>query len=295
MQLQKAERKKARIKMGLQGPSGSGKTFSALLLAFGLTGNWDTISIIDTENYSASLYAQLGSFNVLHLSPPFTPEKYVEAIRFCAREGTEVLIIDSISHEWDGIGGILDIHSNMTGNSFTNWAKLTPRHNAFVQEMLQSPMHVIANIRTKQDYVLADKNGKMVPEKVGLKSVTREGMDYEFTLVFDLDIKHNATTSKDRTMLFIDKPEFKITPETGKTILEWCNEGVEITVDDISQRIGECKSIQELLSLYNLHPRFKEVLQSEFESQKRRILINNQVEMQLANQKNNQNGTDGIN
>jgi len=99
----------------------------------------------------------------------------------------------------------------MTGNSFTAWAKLTPRHNAFVQEILQSPAHILATIRTKQDYILADKNGKMVPEKVGLKGITREGMDYEFTLVFDLDIKHNASASKDRTSLFIDKPEFRIT------------------------------------------------------------------------------------
>jgi hypothetical protein len=291
MQLQNAERKKARIKMGLQGPSGSGKTFSALLIAFGLTADWNSIVIIDTENHSAHLYAHLGNYQVLNLSAPFSPEKYIEAIRHCIKSGAEVLIIDSISHVWEGTGGILEIHSNMAGNSFTNWSKLTPRHNAFVQEILQSPVHIIANMRSKQDYVLVEKNGKMVPEKVGLKSVTREGIDYEFTLVFDLDVKHNATTSKDRTMLFIDKPEFRITVDTGQTILQWCNSGKE-TVDDVSKRIGDCKSLQELLGLYNMYPQYTQSLHSDFERQKRRILINNEVETTLANQKINNNGTD---
>src|SRR5213075_24314 len=108
------------------------------------------------------------------------------------------------SHEWEGIGGILETHGNMMGNSYTNWSKLTPRHNSFVQHILQSPAHVIGTIRAKQDYVLSEKNGKQVPEKVGLKGVTRDGMDYEFTLVFDIDIKHNASASKDRTGLFMD-------------------------------------------------------------------------------------------
>ena len=106
----------------------------------------------------------------------------------------EVIIIDSISHEWEGKGGILDIHGSMVGNSFTNWAKVTPRHNEFVQKILQSNSHIIATIRSKQDYVLSEKNGKMVPEKVGLKGVTREGLDYEFTLVFDVDIKHQVNS-----------------------------------------------------------------------------------------------------
>lgn len=291
MQLQKAERKKARIKMGLQGPSGSGKTFSALLLAFGLTGDWNKVVIVDTENHSADLYAHLGSYQVLHLSAPFTPEKYIEAIRYCTKCGAEVLIIDSISHEWEGTGGILEIHSKMAGNSFTNWAKLTPRHNAFVQEILQSPVHIIANMRSKQDYVLVEKNGKMIPEKVGMKSVTREGIDYEFTLVFDLDIKHNVSASKDRTMLFIDKPEFRITEETGKMILQWCNNGKDETVDDVSKRIGDCRTLSELLSLYNMYPQFNQSLQTEFEQQKRRILINNETETILVNQKINRNGT----
>jgi hypothetical protein len=290
MQLFKAERKKAKIKMALQGPSGSGKTMSALLIAFGLCGEWNEIAVIDTENHSADLYAHLGSYNVLAVSAPFTPEKYIEAINTCEKAGMEVIIIDSISHEWEGIGGILDIHSNMTGNSFTNWSKLTPRHNAFVQTILQSKSHIIGTIRTKQDYVLTERNGKQVPEKVGLKGVTREGMDYEFTLVFDLDIKHNALASKDRTSLFMGKPETKLTPEVGATILNWCNSGTEINANDISVRIGETKSIQELLALYQNYPQFKEVLKPEFESRKRQILIGQEVKTNLINSNRSING-----
>lgn len=230
MEIRKAERRQVKIKLGLQGPSGSGKTYSSLLLAFGLTGNWTKIAIIDTENFSADLYSHLGNYNVLSLGHPFTPERYIEAIKICEKAGIEVIVIDSVSHEWEGTGGILETHGNMPGNSFTNWSKLTPRHNAFIQAILQSPCHIIATIRSKQDYVLNERNGKYVPEKVGLKGVTREGLDYEFTIVFDLDIKHFALASKDRTGLFMDKPQFLITDRIGQRLKGWCTEAKSASV-----------------------------------------------------------------
>ena len=287
MQLQTAQRKRAKIKMGLQGPSGSGKTMGALLTAFGLCGDWNRVAIVDTENHSAELYAHLGTYNVLALNGPYTPEKYIQAIELCEKAGMEVIIIDSVTHEWENL---LEYHSSLQGNSFTNWGKITPRHNDFVQKILQSPCHIISTTRTKQDYVLNERNGKMVPEKVGLKSVQRDGLEYEFTLVFDLDMKNNATASKDRTRLFFGKPEQKLSLETGKLIREWCNTGVDLNVDDVSARIGDCKSIQELLSLYKEYPQFKVVLQSEFEQQKRRILINEDVSKELSNLKQSSNG-----
>ena len=287
MQLQTAQRKRAKIKMGLQGPSGSGKTMGALLTAFGLCGDWSKVAIVDTENHSAELYAHLGTYNVLALNGPYTPEKYIQAIELCEKAGMEVIIIDSVTHEWENL---LEYHSSLQGNSFTNWGKITPRHNDFVQKILQSPCHIISTTRTKQDYVLNERNGKMVPEKVGLKSVQRDGLEYEFTLVFDLDMKNNATASKDRTRLFFGKPEQKLSLETGKLIREWCNTGVDLNVDDVSARIGDCKSIQELLSLYKEYPQFKVVLQSEFEQQKRRILINEDVSKELSNLKQSSNG-----
>ena len=256
MELQKAQRKQAVIKMGLQGVSGSGKTYSALLLAKGLVRDWDKVAVIDSENHSADLYAHLGDYSVVNISPAFSPAKYIEAISLCESAGMEVIILDSISHEWDGAGGILDIHSAMMGNSFTNWSKVTPLHNSFVNKILQSPAHIIATIRSKQDYVLSERNGKMVPEKVGLKGVTRDGMDYEFTIVLDLDLKHQATASKDRTGLFMDKAQFMITEETGKTIKEWCNAGINL--GDIEVMIDQCTTIDGLRHILVKYPEYKD-------------------------------------
>jgi hypothetical protein len=262
MQLQKAQRNKAKIKIGLQGASGSGKTMSALLLGYGLCNSWDKIAVIDSENNSAHLYSHLGGYNVIGISAPFNPEKYIEALTLAVKAGMEVVIIDSISHEWEGVGGIIDLHGSMAGNSFTNWNKITPKHNAFVNAILQSPVHVLATIRTKQDYVLVEKNGKQVPEKVGLKGITRDGMDYELTIVFDLDIKHNAVVSKDRTGIFSNEAEFKITADVGRRILEWCNTGESLDIPsnrnsqsegkDLQEKISSTKTVEELLSLYKI-------------------------------------------
>ena len=287
MQLITATRKKSNIKMALQGPSGAGKTYSTLLIAFGLCGSWENIGVIDTENGSSNLYANLGPFKVMSLAPPFTPEKYIQALSICVKHGLDVVIMDSISHEWEGPGGILDSHGQMAGNSFTNWSKITPRHNAFMQAIIQAPVHVICTLRTKQDYVLTEKNGKMVPEKVGLKSIQRDGTDYEFTLVFDLDIKNNATASKDRTGLFFGKPETKLSEATGKAILDWCNEGVETTDPDIQQRISDCRSIEELLALFKLHPQYQQSHLVHF-TRKRNEL---NPEPSSITSKNQQNGT----
>lgn len=238
--------------MGLQGVSGSGKTYSALLLANGLVKDWDKIAVIDSENHSADLYAHLGDYSVVQIGPPFSPAKYIEAIEICEAAGMEVIIIDSISHEWEGQGGIIDLHSNMMGNSFTNWSKVTPLHNGFVNKILQSPAHIIATIRSKQDYILSERNGKMVPEKIGLKGVTREGMDYEFTIVLDIDLKHQATASKDRTGLFMDKPQFIITDATGTLIKDWCMSGFKVS--DIEAEIDQCTTIDGLRHIFQKYP-----------------------------------------
>jgi hypothetical protein len=270
MKLQTAARKRAKIKMALQGPSGSGKTFSSLLIAYGLTSNWEKIAVVDTENHSANLYAHLGPFKVLPLVAPYSPERYIEAIDTCVNAGMEVVILDSITHEWENL---IDFHASMTGNSFTNWAKVTPRHNAFVQKLLQTPIHVISTVRTKQDYVLNEKNGRMVPEKVGLKSVQRDGLEYEFTLVFDLDMRNNATASKDRTGLFASEPAEILSAESGKLIQQWCQASEQIDVDEMSERIGSCLSMEELLTLYNMFPQYQEVLNAEFKRRKRELII----------------------
>jgi len=287
MELKQASRSRAKIKMALQGPSGSGKTFSALLIAHGLCQDWTKVAVVDTENHSANLYAHLGRYNVVNLDAPFTPEKYNAAIDLCVQAGMEVIILDSISHEWEGSGGILDIHGALPGNSFTNWSKVIPRHNAFVQHILQSPVHIVSTIRTKQDYVLQEKNGKMVPEKVGLKGVTREGLDYEFTLVFDLDIKHHATASKDRTNLFSGAPDFRIIEETGRMIADWCDSHTDTQPGnpdkvqgeepgrrrDISGQIQACMDVEALKNLFTqLSPSEQLQFREQFVTRKSSLL-----------------------
>jgi hypothetical protein len=292
MELKKSNRKKSKIRLSLQGPSGSGKTFSALLIAVGLCGSWEKIAVIDSENHSSELYSHLGGFSVIDLKAPFTPERYMEAIKICEDSGIEVIIIDSISHEWEGHGGILSVHSQMTGNSFTNWGKLTPRHNAFVQAILQSPCHIIGTIRSKQDYVLNQKDGKQVPEKIGLKGVTREGMDYEMTVALNLDIKHFAIATKDRTGLFMDKPEFIITSAIGKQILAWCGQGsnAEPVMDEFTEKIRSSKSYDELKKLYTENPQLQASYMAEFTKRKKEVETSAPV-TNLSTQNYSPNGT----
>lgn len=248
MELRKTSRKNVKIKMALQGPSGSGKTMSALLLAQGLTnGNLSKVAIIDTENGSADLYAHLGNYSVLTLENPHSPQRYIEAIDVCIKAGVEVIIIDSTSHCWDYL---IDYHASLPGNSFTNWSKITPMQKSFTDKILNCNAHVIATMRVKQDYVLNEKNGKMVPEKVGLKAIQRDEVSYEFSIVLDLDIKHFCIASKDRTQLFDSLPPFKIDENIGTKILNWCSSETSTSNLDVKLLITSCTSIEELTHLY---------------------------------------------
>lgn len=225
MELRKATRSQAKLRIGVTGPSGSGKTYSSLLIARGLTDSWDKIALIDSENGSGELYSHFGDYSVLTLSDPFSPEKYIEAIKTCEEAGIEVIVIDSASHEWDGPGGCLEIQEKL-GGKFQDWAKVTPRHRAFLDAMLKSPAHIVVTNRKKQDWSMdKDSNGKTTVEKLGLKDVQREGFEYELTLSLDVTIRHLAKASKDRTGLFMDKPEFTITEETGRELRTWSESG----------------------------------------------------------------------
>jgi hypothetical protein len=263
MNLRMVSKRQAKIKLALQGCSGSGKTYSALLLAYGLCNDWSKVAIIDSEHGSADLYAHFGNYNVLSLQDNLTPEIYMEAIEVCENAGMQVIIMDSISQCWDTL---LEYHAGLQGNSFTNWQKVTPRINAFIQKILNSESHIICTMRCKQDYVLSEKNGKMVPEKVGLKAIMREGIDYEFTTVFDLNMKHQAVASKDRTNLFVGKPEFIITSTTGQMILDWCNEGVNLEM--IKMQISKAKTLEELTAIYHQYPEWYQQLASDFMQKK---------------------------
>lgn len=238
MEIKKASRKKAKIKLGLSAPSGFGKTYSALLLGKGLVGSYEKIVVIDTENESASLYSHLGDYSVLPLSAPYTPERYIQAIDSCIKAGFELIIIDSITHEWNGKGGCLEIVEAL-GGRYQDWAKVTPRHSAFIDKIIQSDIHIITTVRNKQDYEMnKDQNGKVKVEKVGMRQETRDGYEYELTVSLDIiNDKHLTKAGKDRTGLFMNKPEFIITEEIGKTIIEWCNSGIVEPKEDPTKQL----------------------------------------------------------
>ena len=245
IQLQKAKRSQVKIKIALAGVSGSGKTMSSLLLAYGLLKAahpdwtdeqcWDKICVIDTENGSASMYANknvgawhIGEFYTLPMKAPFEPSKYMDYIRAAEQAGIEVLIIDSLSHCWTGEGGSLDKQGKIaarTGNSYTAWRDVTPDHNRLIDTILQSSCHVICNFRAKQEYVQTkDGNGKTVVKNMGLGLQFRDSVEYELSTLLMIDSDHIANATKDRTGLF-DGKYFTITPETGRDIYNWLASG----------------------------------------------------------------------
>lgn len=226
----KAVRRKQKLRVLLEAPAGGGKTYSALLLAKSLGKR---IAVIDTEKGSASLYDKLVDFDVCELEPPYSPNNYIMAIHEAEKAGYDVLIIDSLSHEWSGKGGCLEIQQQL-GGRFTDWVQVTPKHNRFIETILRSNMHIIATARTKSDWAIdLNDKGKVTPTKVGLKTEQRDGLDFEFTTVFRLNQNHIATASKDRTGLF-DNYGALITEQTGQMLMEWLNDGITISQKPVS-------------------------------------------------------------
>ena len=222
----KATKQNATIKLAITGPSGSGKTYSALLIAKGLGGK---TALLDTEYGSASLYADRFDFDTWDEADPngFPPEYFIGVIKAAESAGYTNLIIDSLSHEWNGRGGCLELadmlgRTKYRGNSYVAWGEVTPRHNRLVEAIVSAKLNIIVTMRAKSEYVLNkdEKSGKSTPQKVGLGSVQRDGMDYEFTVMFELDRdSHMAIAGKDRTSLFRDP--VLISEETGKRVAAW--------------------------------------------------------------------------
>jgi hypothetical protein len=231
MQFSKAVRKKAKLRLALTGPSGSGKTYGALLLAKGIGGK---VAVIDSEHGSASLYANLLDYDTLELAPPYSPERYIAAIHAAEKAGYDVIVIDSVTHEWSGSGGCLEINettakARFQGNTWSAWNDTTPRHRAFLDAMLQSPAHIIATARSKTETAQQkDGNGKTKVVKLGMKAEQRDGLEFEMSVVLDIvHDGHYAVASKDRTGLFVDQDPQAITEQTGVKLREWLESGAE--------------------------------------------------------------------
>lgn len=216
IQFKKANRKVAKMRIALLAPSGFGKTFSALRIAKGLGGK---IALIDTEAGSAELYGNEFDYDVVTMNPPYQTEKYIAAIHAAEEAGYDTVIIDSLSHAWAGSGGLLDKQGSIAdkgGNSFAAWRTVTPDHTKLVDTILHSKCHVIATMRSKTEYAL--EGGRVV--KLGLAPVQRDGIEYEFGLVFDIDKNHQGHTSKDRTGIF-DNKIVPMDENIGKVLNEW--------------------------------------------------------------------------
>lgn len=252
MAIVKAKRLDTLIRIGLTGPTNAGKTLTALYLAFGMAKEqfpnlsddelWEKIAILDTERNRALTYAdrtdlpfQTGSFWHLSIEAPYTPAKYIAAIK--EAESTVgpkgIIIIDSMSHAWAYQGGVLDIHNEASKNknSFTSWNDAGKIQNSFVDAVMSSKAHTISTIRSKMDYVLEQNNeGKQVPTKVGLKPVQRDDLEYEFDITLMLNKNHVPTIIKDTTFLEtlgLDEP---ITPELGAQLIRWYAQGTDQSV-----------------------------------------------------------------
>lgn len=219
---QKVKREKVWTKIMLAGPSGSGKTYSALRVGTGLAEACGSrIAVIDTEAGRVKYYADEFDFDGIELDT-YEPESYIDAIQAAIDGGYQVIIIDSGSHEWTYC---CDTVNKMPGNSFTNWGKMTPRHDRFMEKILQSPAHVICTVRGKDEYTLEEKNGKQTPRKIGLGYKQRDNTEYDYTITFNIDQStHVASVMKDNTHLFENKYNV-LTEKDGKAIYDWANSG----------------------------------------------------------------------
>jgi hypothetical protein len=222
----KAVKSQAKARIGIIGPSGSGKTYTALKIASELG---EKIAVIDTEYGSASKYADEFDFDVCELNN-YDPRNYTKAIQSAGQAGYDVIIIDSLSHAWSGEGGVLEMADKLKakyrGNKFAAWADVTPLHNQLVHAMLRSPAHLIATLRSKMEYIQTeDDKGKTVIKKVGMAPIQRDGMEYEFDIVGDMDLEHNFIISKTRCRALDGAVINKPGEELAKTIKDWLTDG----------------------------------------------------------------------
>lgn len=253
-QFTKAVKAQRKLRMALMGPSGSGKTYTALTLAQELAQG-GKIALLDTERGSASLYSDLVSFDTCALDS-YRPESYIEAIKAASEAGHSVLIIDSLSHAWNGEGGVLDRVNAQTGNKFADgWGKVgTPLQNQLMKAVLEAPMHVIATMRVKTEYVVEiNEKGKSAPWRVGLAAVQRDGVEYEFDIIGLMDLENRMVIEKTRMASLVGEVVVKPDAKLAKKIMAWLSDGVPAPEPSASSdRTTPVQAeIQEVLSLLN--------------------------------------------
>jgi hypothetical protein len=266
----KATKKQSKLRLALVGIAGTGKTYTALSLAKGLG---QRVAVIDTERGSASKYSGANGFefDVLELES-FSPQRYIEGIEAASRGGYEVLIIDSLSHAWSGKDGLLDFvdkkaASMKTPNSYAAWRDATPLHHKLIDSILTAPMHLIATMRAKTEYSQEkDEKGKTVIRKVGMQAIQRDGLEYEFDVVADLDQDHTFSVTKTRCPKLEGARINKAGESVAKILLEWLSDGVpDVQHFPTSPTIGQARAskMQEELEKLGFKPHTQLALASD--------------------------------
>lgn len=228
----KAVRENIWVKVLEIASSGGGKTYSALRMATGFakelsetTGQEERVAFIETESRRSTYYANEFDYDILEIKPPYEPEKFIDAIDEAIDAGYKVLVLDSMTHEWSGKGGCLEIHSKIPGNSYVAWGKVTPRHEAFLDKIIESPIHIFATVRGDDKYVLEEVNGKQTPRKVPVGYDQRKNTEYLFTVSFMLEQdSHIASAVKDNTHIFENRNDV-LTEKHGELLCQWANSG----------------------------------------------------------------------
>ncbi|UTR08549.1 ATP-binding protein [Alkalihalobacillus sp. LMS6] len=232
------------------GPSGAGKTFSAIVMAYGMMREaypqlsdeevWGKVGVVDTEHERSLLYfgrnidedTKIGEFLHINFEPPYSTARYQEAVAALKEAGAEVIVIDSLSHNWQGEGGIVETHGKMSGNSFQNWGKLSTETSSLINTLTRNDVHIISTLRTKQEYAMEmNDKGKQQPVKIGTKPVQKDEMEYEFMLNLNINMDHIAKASKDNTHLFGEE-EFQVTVNDGRNLFRWLELGVDVKAEE---------------------------------------------------------------
>ena len=227
LQIRPVQRESAKLVIGLAATSGEGKTYSALLLALGLAGGDPSkVGLLDTENRRGSLYSDIfdSPFMIGDLAPPFSPERYIGAMREFAASGIEALVIDSMSHEHEGEGGLEEIahrpKANGQARKIADWITAKREHKRFMNAMLFLPCHVVACFRAREK---ADFSNPDKPVSLGLQPICEKNVLFEMTASFLL---RNQGRERDAIKLpeclrsILGQTGY-FTPKHGEALRDW--------------------------------------------------------------------------
>jgi len=269
--VQDAQREKLVGAIGVMGPSGAGKTNSSLFLAFGMmkakypdlpdADVWKKVGFVDTEHKRGLIYSNMvkagvtiGSFKYIDFPAPFSPDRYEGAVQQLKKSGAEVIILDSISHAWDGAGGLLEIQEKNGGRA-QDWSKTNVDYRKFIDTIVgvTSGVHIISTMRSEQAYAMESVESesgrvKLEVKKLGLKPKQRESLEYEFQITLALDMEHQVRAVKDNSDIFQGEVGF-ITVEHGKQLYNWLEEGKDIFEERRKQEEAEEAQRQDFIGL----------------------------------------------